>query len=481
MKEVEQSEDTIHVSVEVTNTGDVAGKEVVQLYYSAPQGKLGKPAKVLGAYQKTKLLHPGESQTVELSMPIAQMASYDDLGKVCKSAYVLEPVIYKFYVGTSVRDVVETAYTYEVTDVIVTMQLTKQGAPHKLPERMLSDGTLEELPMDEPVEDPGLDRLAIQDTDGVAPRVVGVPAYFLWGDKKPAEKPQFSMVAEGKMSLDEFMDHLSDEDMIHLLGGQPNTGVANTWGMGNLPAYGIPNVMTADGPAGLRIQPQCGVNTTAWPCATLLASTFDPELIEAVGAAGALEVKENNIGLWLTPGVNIHRSPLCGRNFEYYSEDPYVTGKAGAAMVKGIQSRHIGASVKHFCCNNKETNRKDSDSRVSERALREIYLKAFEMIVKEANPYTIMSSYNLVNGVQTSENKELLTNILRGEWGFEGMVTTDWWTQGEHYGETKAGNDIKMACGFPERVKEALEKGYISREEIRICARRILQMILKMD
>ena len=194
-----------------------------------------------------------------------------------------------------------------------------------------------------------------------------------------------------------------------------------------------------------------------------------------------MEVKENNIGLWLTPGVNIHRSPLCGRNFEYYSEDPYVTGKAGAAMVKGIQSRHIGASVKHFCCNNKETNRKDSDSRVSERALREIYLKAFEMIVKEANPYTIMSSYNLVNGVQTSENKELLTNILRGEWGFEGMVTTDWWTQGEHYRETKAGNDIKMACGFPERVKEALEKGYISREEIRICARRILQMILKMD
>ena len=481
VNKTEQKDNTILATVVVENTGKTAGKEVVQLYYSAPQGKLGKPAKVLGAYQKTGLLQPGEAQTVELSMPVAQMASYDDLGKVCKSAYVLEPGIYKFYVGTSVRDVVETAYAYEVTDVIVTMQLTEQGAPHRLPERMLSDGTLEKLPMDEPVEEPGLDRLSIQETDGVVPRVVGVPAYFLWGDKKPAEKPQLSMVAEGKMSLEEFMDQLSDEDMIHLLGGQPNTGVANTWGMGNLPAYGIPNVMTADGPAGLRIQPQCGINTTAWPCATLLASTFDPEVIEAVGAAGALEVKENNIGLWLTPGVNIHRSPLCGRNFEYYSEDPYVTGKTGAAMVKGIQSRHIGASVKHFCCNNKETNRKDSDSRVSERALREIYLKAFEMIVKEANPYTIMSSYNLVNGVQASENKELLTNILRGEWGFEGMVTTDWWTQGEHYRETKAGNDIKMACGFPERVKEALEKGYISREEIRTSVGRILQMILKLD
>ena len=481
VKKIEQSEDTIHVSVEVTNIGKVAGKEVVQLYYSAPQGKLGKPAKELGAYQKTRLLQPGETQTIQLNLSVAQMASYDDLGKVRMSAYVLEPGTYRFYVGTSVRDVEEVAYTLEVEQLVVTKQLSKQVAPHKLQERMLSDGTMEKLPMDEPVEEPGLERQSMQDSDGVAPSVAGVPSYYLWGDKKPAEKPQLHMVAEGKMSLEDFIDQLSEDDMIHLLGGQPNTGVANTWGVGNLPAYGIPNVMTADGPAGLRIHPQCGINTTAWPCATLLASSFDPELIEAVGTAGALEVKENNIGLWLTPGVNIHRSPLCGRNFEYYSEDPYVAGKAGAAMVKGIQSKHIGASVKHFCCNNKETNRKDSDSRVSERALREIYLKAFEIIVKEANPYTIMSSYNLVNGIQSSENKELLTNILRGEWGFEGMVTTDWWTQGEHYRETKAGNDLKMACGFPERVKEALEKGYISREEIRACVERILQLILKMD
>ena len=220
-------------------------------------------------------------------------------------------------------------------------------------------------------------------------------------------------VVEGKETLDEFVDKLPIEALIHLLGGQPNTGVDNTFGMGNLPEYGIPNIMTADGPAGLRIQPQCGVNTTAWPCATLLACTWDPELIEEIGKAGGEEVKENNIGIWLTPAVNIHRSPLCGRNFEYYSEDPLVAGKSGAAMVRGMQSEHIGASVKHFCCNNKETNRKDSDSRVSERALREIYLKAFEIIVKEADPYTIMSSYNLINGVQASENKDLLPGILR--------------------------------------------------------------------
>ena len=150
-------------------------------------------------------------------------------------------------------------------------------------------------------------------------------------------------------------------------------------------------------------------------------------------------------------------------------------------MVRGIQSQHIGASVKHFAANNKETNRKDSDSRVSERALREIYLKQFEIIVKESHPYTIMSSYNLLNGIHTSEHKELLTGILRDEWGFDGIVTTDWWTFGEHYRETKAGNDIKMAAGYPERIKEAYEKGFITEAEIRLSARRILNMILKID
>src|SRR5699024_4313875 len=153
------------------------------------------------------------------------------------------------------------------------------------------------------------------------------------------------------------------------------TGVSNTMGIGNLPGYGVPNAATADGPAGLRIQPQCGVCTTAFPCATLLACTWNPELVEKIGEAGAAEVEENNIGVWLTPAMNIHRSPLCGRNFEYFSEDPLIAGKMGAALVKGIQSRGIAASVKHFACNNKETARFESDSRVSERALREIYLK----------------------------------------------------------------------------------------------------------
>ena len=480
----EEKDGKIVVKAAVTNTGKRAGKEVVQLYYGAPpQGKLGKPAKELGAYRKTRLLQPGETQRVVLSFTVEDMASFDDLGKVAKSAYVLEAGSYVFYVGNNVRDAKKLDFTYDLAEAKVTAQYTSLAAPHKLEKRLLADGTYEALPTDNgPVEEEGLERQDKLTLEGFLPAVKAQERKS-FGELMEAAKtnPNLMNVVEGKETLDEFVDKLPTEALIHLLGGQPNTGVANTFGMGNLPEYGIPNIMTADGPAGLRIQPQCGVNTTAWPCATLLACTWDPELIEEIGKAGGEEVKENNIGIWLTPAVNIHRSPLCGRNFEYYSEDPLVAGKSGAAMVRGMQSEHIGASVKHFCCNNKETNRKDSDSRVSERALREIYLKAFEIIVKEADPYTIMSSYNLINGVQASENKDLLTGILRGEWDFKGMVTTDWWTHGEHYRETKAGNDIKMANGYEERVQEAFEKGYITRDEIALCAKRILTMILRMD
>ena len=257
--------------------------------------------------------------------------------------------------------------------------------------------------------------------------------------------------------------------------------MANTFGFGDLQAYGVPNLMTADGPAGLRINKECGINTTAFPGATLLASSWNTSIVEAVGKAGAKEVLENNIGVWLTPAMNIHRNPLCGRNFEYYSEDPHVTGKIGAAMVRGIQSQKVAASVKHLACNNKETCRFESDSRVSERALREIYLKGFEIVVREAEPWTIMSSYNILNGTRDSENRDLLTGILRDEWGFTGIVTTDWWNHAEQYLEIKAGNDVKMGCGYPKRVKEAFDKGLVSEEEIRVCAKRVLKLIMKVD
>lgn len=478
--EAGQKEDQIQILARVTNIGRKEGKQVVQVYFQAPQGRLGKPSKVLAAYEKTRALKPGESQVLALSFDIASMASYDDLGKVCQSAYVLEPGAYGFYVGSSIRDVEKLDYSYDLKETVITEQLSSQAAPCRLTRRLLADGSYESLPLRELHEEEGLPRQDKNMLEGYLPGVRERKS-MSFAQLAGSRRPRLLDVAEGKITLDELIVQISDEDLIHLLGGQPNTGVANTFGMGNLPEYGVPNVMTADGPAGLRINPECGIHTTAFPCATLIACTWDPQLAEEIGAAAAAELKENNIGVWLAPAVNIHRSPLCGRNFEYYSEDPLVAGKTGAAMIRGIQSLHIGACAKHFACNNKETNRKDSDSRVSERALREIYLKAFEIIVKEADPYMIMTSYNLINGVQASENKELLTGILRGEWGYRGMVTTDWWTHGEHYRETKAGNDVKMGNGYPERVKEALEKGYISREEIAACAKRVLEMVLKMD
>ena len=292
--------------------------------------------------------------------------------------------------------------------------------------------------------------------------------------------PQLMDVHEGKLSLDDFMAALSDEQKIHLLCGQPNRGPANTFGWGNLPAFGVPNVMTADGPAGLRFRPHIHMKTTAFPCATLLACSWNTDLLYRIGQAAAREVKENGMGIWLAPAANIHRSPLCGRNFEYYSEDPLISGMMAAAVTAGVQSQGIAVSLKHFACNNKETNRKNSDSILSQRALREIYLKPFEICVKKADPWSIMSSYNLINGQHTSSNRELLTDILRGEWGFQGLVTTDWYTYERQYKEIAAGNDIKMGTGMPEQTLQMLKEGKLSREAVDISARRVLELILKL-
>lgn len=471
------------VRVQVTNTGHTAGKEVVQVYFEAPQGLLGKPARQLIAFGKTRELAPGETQTMTLTFELDSMASYDDLGKIRKSAYVLEKGEYAFYVGTSVRDVQKLSYVYTLPEDRVTRQLTERLAPSQLKKRMLADGSFETLPVREP-NDPNvseLERMSEEEMDGFTPAVRSRESYKVWKSPYREGVRPFGEVAEGKMTVREFLAQLPDEEVACLLGGQPNLGVANTFGYGNLPEYGVPSIMTADGPAGLRIKPECGVNTTCWPCSTLLACTWDPKVVEAVGAAGGAEVKENNIAMWLTPAVNIHRSPLCGRNFEYYSEDPFLTGRLAGAMVRGIQSNRIGATAKHFALNNKETNRKNSDSRVSERAAREIYLKAFEMIVKEASPWSIMTSYNIINGHRASENRDLLEGILREEWGYKGCVTTDWWTCGEHYKEVKAGNDVKMGFGHPARLLEALKKGCLTRQEMDACAERILELILKID
>ncbi len=470
----------ILVTINVTNVGDYDGKDVLQLYYEAPVNKLTKAKRVLGGFAKTRLLKPGESQRVTVRISVPEMASYDDTGVISKSSYVLEAGTYKVYLGADVRDAYELV-SFDISEDVVVEELSEICKPLKLSKRMKADGTYEDLDVSNYPEDADiLPRDAVDAYEGMIPYVMAEPnrQFVPW---IPNDNHGFEEVANGELSLDDFMKQLSIDELIHLTCGHRGTGITNTGSMGSIFRYGVPTINTADGPAGLRIDPHCHVYTTAFPCATLLASTWNEDIVTKVGVCGAREVKEQNIMIWLTPAMNIHRSPLCGRNFEYYSEDPYLAGKIGAAMVRGIQSQHIAASVKHFVCNNKETNRKESDSIISERALREVYLRGFEIVVKESDPWTIMSSYNKINGIKVSENHDLLTDVLRGEWGFNGIVTSDWWNHSEHYLEIKAGNDVKMMTGYPERVKEALDKGAITEDEIKICAKRVLEMILKMD
>ncbi len=477
-----EEEKGFRFGISVENTGNAAGKEVTAIYASAPQGSLGKPAKILVAFEKTPLLAPGESKTLELYVEKQMLASFDDLGKVADASFVLEAGTYRFFLGGDVENARELDFTYVLSETKVVEKLSHQLTPVSLKKRLKADGTYEELPQgpEKDINECIFEKLTPGSEEAMVPAVRGRASYMLMHPYREGVKPLME-VHEGKMTVEEFLAQMTDEDLIELLGGQPNVGVSNTWGMGNEPEYGVPNVTTADGPAGVRLNQDCGIFTTAWPCATTLAATWNKELVYEVGRAGGEELKENNLQIWLTPAVNIHRSPLCGRNFEYYSEDPLLAGKMGAALVKGIQSLKVAACPKHFAANNKETNRKHSDSRVSERALREIYLKPFEIIVKEADPWIIMSAYNAINGQRASESRELLTGILREEWGYQGAVTSDWWNRAEHYKEILAGNDVKMAMGYPERVKAAMEKGALTRDDLLSCARHVVEMILKLD
>ena len=459
----ELSGEQIKVSVHVKNTGAVSGKEVVQVYYSAPQGKLGKSAIELAAFKKTRLLAPGEQQELVLTFSVTDMASYDDLGKCQKSAYILEKGDYRFFAGSHCRNLKEAAWHYSIAEnYIVTRQLSQQLAPNKLSKRMLADGSYEKLP-------------------SFPVKVYDTPAPVNSTKLPEGEAPYtLEQAAQGEISLDAFMTQLTEEELTRLVGGVGNRGVANTLGMGDNERLGIPPVMTADGPAGIRLDPCTGIAVTAWPCATLLACTWDPDIIYEIGVAGGMEAKENALAIWLTPALNIHRNPLCGRNFEYFSEDPLIAGKFAAAKVRGMQSVGVAASAKHFACNNKETNRLYCDSRLSERALREIYLRGFEICVKEAQLWTIMTAYNYINGVRCCESYELIEQILRREWGYKGMVTTDWHVPCDQTACIRAGNDIRMPWGFPERLQEALKDGTIQRGHLERCVKHILEMILKL-
>lgn len=495
----------INITAKVTNTGTVPGKEVVQVYFSAPQGALPKPKMELAAFKKTKVINPGESETVSLSYKINDMASYDDIGKTGKqAAYVLEPGTYKIYVGNSVRNNV-LAGTYTVNQLTVTEQLTNVLQPtqqtqdptreHRQLTRRLNGANSYEntvWPVN-PIKSQSVND-TLKESSTINP-----------GTEKGNTEGNIKLedVARNPALMSDFLTQLTNDEIALLLFGSSGRssidggprdiiegGITAT--TNEILKYGIPRLQTSDGPAGIRNSTYLA---TTFPCATLQACTWNSEIVQAIGAAMAREAKEikvltqylglslQNDGspILLSPGVNIHRDPRCGRNFEYYSEDPLVAGVMASAHIDGVQSEGVAATIKHFAVNNSETNRKNSDSMVSERALREIYLKPFEIAIKTSKPLFVMASYNLINGEWASSNKDLLVTVLRKEWQFRGAVMTDWGTTPTIIPEILAGCSLKMPgidSGSYNALKESINNGTISRTQIENLARDLMYVVL---
>ncbi|MCI8993723.1 MAG: beta-glucosidase [Eubacterium sp.] len=419
----------IEITASVTNTGNIAGKEVVQVYLRAPQGKLGKAKKTLVSFGKTKLLAPGERQKLTFEIEEYTCASFDDTGKTGFShSYVLEEGEYVFYIGASVRAEAEAGSFYiKKIKVLETFQEVCMVKEPFL--RLVSDNgkpKYEEVP----AGNADLKQRILRDTE----QERRIPEDVECNRRIPesAGKYRLKDVASGKITMERFLAQLSDAELEALLRGEGGMGSAlglegNAGVFGgilqSLRNKGVPPVTCCDGPAGIR----ANRIATLLPNGTNLACTWDQELITRLFEKLGEEMEHYGVDVLLSPGMNIHRNPLCGRNFEYYSEDPYLCGKIAACAVRGIQSRGASACPKHFACNNQEKRRTSNDSRVSGRALREIYLKGFEICVKEARPKCIMTSYNKINGVWSHYNYDLAATVLRKEWGFDGVVMTDWW------------------------------------------------------
>lgn len=416
-----QDGDKIRVRVAVANTGDKEGREVVQVYVRQVGGKMDRPVKVLAGFDKTAMIQPGESEVACIDIDLADIASYDDTGVTgYKNCKVLEAGEYHIEVGTSIRDTKEVCcITLEETKVVEKLQEVMAVREENAFKRLKNDhGTAAYEMVPTATRDLRKDILA----------------------ELPAELTQtrddidFSEVLEGKASAEEFVAQLTLEELDDITHGtgkmsDPDGPQGNAGGFGGvtelLKKRGMRAMITTDGPSGIRVKKVCSL----LPCGTALASAFDPEMTEKLYSIIGKEMKIHGSDMLLAPGMNIHRDPLCGRNFEYFSEDPMVAGINASAVVKGIQSQGVSACPKHFACNNQEMNRNTHDSRVSERAMREIYLKGFELVVKNAKPMSIMTSYNKINGVWSHYNYELVTTVLRQEWGYEGLVITDWWMQ----------------------------------------------------
>ncbi|MDE6785330.1 MAG: glycoside hydrolase family 3 C-terminal domain-containing protein [Ruminococcus sp.] len=472
----DDSHDSVTVYAQVTNTGKFSGKEVVMLYAEKPCGKLGQPKRVLCAYGKTKVLAPNETEILILETDLKELASYDDSGITGhKNCWVLEKGDYDFYIsGYSERCV-----RIGISSDIVVKECEQALAPFELFERMANRSGLvyESVPLNK--------------VDENARRTKNLPAELEYtGDRGI----KLSDVYSGKNTLDEFISQLSDEELSCIIRGEGmgsprvTAGTASAFGgvADCLTKYGIPAACCSDGPSGMRLD--CGTKAFSLPNGTLIASTFNTELVEELFELLGLEMSANKVDTLLGPGMNIHRHPLNGRNFEYFSEDPYLTGTMAAAELRGLHKSGVTGTIKHFCANNQETNRHFIDSVVSERALREIYMKGFEIAVKTGNADSIMTSYGSINGLWAAGNYDLNTQILRREWGFTGITMTDWWANISRRGckpdktdfaaMAMAQNDLYMVCAdgaenddntLESLSKEELKRGELQRNAMNIC------------
>lgn len=499
---IEKTEVVVKVSVK--NVGETyAGKEVVQLYVSCPRGELDKEYQELAAFAKTKVLMPGEKDKLTLRFRMEDLASYRETD----AAMVLEGGAYVLRIGNSSRNT-EVCAVVKLKETIITQQhqnicRRKEPLEEIKPETFTEEVISEEIPVY------GMDSAEFNTEryDYRKPKVYSSPAVDEILDKLSLKELTYLTVGHG----------LGDGKYFQAPGAAGNTTC-------KLIEKGVPNVCLADGPAGLRLQRRSvvlkngkvkGVDpflslinylpntmkrlvlgnpekhpviyqfTTAFPVGLALAQTWNQELLEEIGSAVGEEMEAYGITFWLAPALNIHRNPLCGRNFEYFSEDPFLSGMMAAAITKGVQ-KHRGCFVtlKHFCCNNQEDNRNQTNANVSERAIREIYLRGFEIAVKNSNPGSIMSSYNKVNGTYANNSYDLLTKVLRNEWGFDGLVMTDWFATGKKVASNaraiEAGNDLIMpgTSDAEKEIYKAAECGVLEEEDVRRCAANVLRQIM---
>lgn len=475
--------------ITVTNTGSCSGKEVVQIYCEAPQGKLGKPVRVLCGYEKTNTLSPGESQTVTISVSKTQTASYDDSGISGHAhCFILEEGDYHFYVGTDVRHAVKT-YTCTQNGTLVISSHQQALAPVEAFERikpvLSTDGY-----------EPQMEPVPLSEVDETKRRLENLPKEIPFtGDRGI----RLCDVRKGTHTMEEFIAQMTDYDLACVIRGEGmnsprvTAGTASAFGgvSQELEALGVPCGCCDDGPSGMRLD--CGTKAFSLPNGTMMACTFNRTLLTELFALTGLEMIANKVDCILGPGMNIHRHPLNGRNFEYFSEDPYLTGTIASAQLHGLHQSGVTGTIKHFCGNNQETNRHDTNGVISERALREIYLKGFEIAVKEGHADSVMTTYGPINGVWTAGSFDLTTQILRNDWGFTGFTMTDWWANINRRGQAVdksdfaamaiAQNDVYMVCAIgaenDDNILASLENGTLQRSELQRNATNICRFLMK--